>query len=244
MDDIELYDDDDEDNLFVSFKTSVRVIRVIDKELIPTKIRLRVDFANEEGPDPDDQFSILSSQAGMARIRYWLSNRFEDSLLISSENDWALEALSETANRHTTLPGEPTEDVLVMVLQSKLQALGGKHVMIGNLDLEIQDGHGLAFTYVGDGELELPTQEEWMADLAFFDKPWWARCDGWTSDPMDPKKLPPMLLEDGTDLIDRTEPDADSLDFIAAEIFNNSSHTAEILRPQFKPQIIQGSKED
>lgn len=239
MDD-ELFDDDEDDNLFISFKTSVNVIRVIDQELIPTEILLKVDFANDPGPDLEDQFAILSCQAAMAKIRYWLSDRLDGCIMYSHENEWAEEALSSSENRNCVLPGEPNEDILVLVLHSKMQALGGDLVKVGPIDIEMQDGY--VFTYVGDGLLELPDQEEWGGDTALFAKPWWARADGSTKEEQDINKL--GLTEEYIKEMGFEQPVEDSLDFISTEIFKNSDHTAEIIRPSFRPLVIIGDKRD
>ena len=238
MDDEYLYDDE-EDNLFVSFKTSVNAIRVIDRELLSASIRLRMDIANQDVDTTQD--SVFRSQVAMAKMRYWLDECLSNSVMFSRDNDWAVNTFLSTSpenlgtsNPVTILPGDPTEDLLVQVIQSKLQSLVGSSMTIGNVELEIEDGHGLMFTYVGDGELELPTNEEWVGEHCYFGRPWWCRDDASTMD----------IIAGEDDDVEDLPSFAYSLEFLADALRPSTAPSAQIVRPDFRPHVIQGGRED
>jgi hypothetical protein len=232
MDDDELIDEDD--TLFVSFKTSLRAIRVIDRELQAVKMNLRMDFADQE---TDDSQAVFRSQVAMAKIRYWLDNCVEDCVMFNRENDWAMGALLSVdevsdgvTNRVMILPDDPGEDILLQIFQSKLQSLAGTSMRIGVLELDIEDGNGFHFTYVGEGEMDLPTNEEWVGEIAYFKKPWWARDDASMMD---------IMATEETDL--HTLPKfAYSLDFIADALRPEDAPSAHVVRLDFRPRVIQG----
>ena len=240
MDDDEIYDDED-DTLFVSFKTSLRAIRVIDRELQPVKMNLRMDFVDQEPSDPEDTLAVFRSQVAMAKIRYWLTECVEDSVMFSRENDWALNAFLTidednpgVSNRVMILPDEPGEDILLQIFQSKLQSLAGTSMRLGVMELDIEDGHGFHFTYTGEGESDLPTNEEWVGERAFFSKPWWARPDASMMD---------QMATEETDI--ETPPAyAYSLDFIADSLRPSDAPSAHVIRLDFRPRVIAGGKTD
>jgi hypothetical protein len=238
-------DEDDfeygEDNLFVSFKTTIGAMRVIDRELQNISINLKLDVVDGVGVSRDDPKALFKSQVAMIKMRYWLSEILEGSLIFNRDNEWAVDIFfSSEGNRGASnnlviLPGEPTEDILVQILQSKLSALGGGHLLIGNLDLEISDGHGLSFTYVGQGEDELPAMDEWIGDHTYFSKPWWARDDASTID---------ITPDEDSDL-GEAQDFAYSLNFLADQLVpSNDAPSASIIRPNFNPKVILGGKED
>ena len=236
MDDDELIDEDD--TLFVSFKTSLRAIRVIDRELQAVKMNLRMDFADQE---TDDSQAVFRSQVAMAKIRYWLDNCVEDCVMFNRDNDWAMGALLTVdevsdgiTNKVMILPDDPGEDILLQIFQSKLQSLVGASMRIGVMELDIEDGNGFHFTYVGDGELDLPSNEEWVGELAYFNKPWWARNDASMMD---------VMATEESDL--QTLPTFSySLDFIADALRPEDAPSAHVVRLDFRPRVIQGGKAD
>lgn len=236
MDDDELIDE--EDTLFVSFKTSLRAIRVIDRELQAVKMNLRMDFVDQE---TEDTQAIFRSQVAMAKIRYWLEACVEDCVMFNRDNDWAVAAFLTVdedspgvSNKVMILPDDPGEDILLQIFQSKLQNLAGDSMRIGVMELDIEDGNGFHFTYVGDGEMDLPTNEEWVGEISYFNKPWWARGDASMMD---------LMATEETDL---TSPPAFaySLDFITDSLRPADAPSAHVVRLDFRPRVIQGGKTD
>lgn len=229
----------DEENLFVCFRTSVQAIRIFDREIVVTDMNLSMDLIST-AHDSSDPLSVIRRRTALSKIRYWLDNHFQNSLMFTKENEWAIRAFMcngkddpGVENNIVLLPYEPTEEILVLILQSKLQALGGQDIILGNLSLEIDDVSGLCYTYTGAGELELPTNEEWMGTHAWFDKPWWSRNDATSTDV--------VALEE--DDITKVPDWATSLDHLADD-FISADFSAQIIRPIFRPRVIDGGQRD
>lgn len=229
----------DEETLFVTFKASVNAIRVLDRQVQPLKMNLKVDIVEGDQATPGDQLALVKSQLSMAKIRYWLTEVLEGSILMNRDNDWALNSFmgveddDGSTNQIVILPGEPTEDLLIQILQSKLQAFGGEILQIGSIELDSNDGSGLSFTYIGEGEYDLPTNEEWVGERAYFDKPWWSRDDSSTMD----------AIADEDDDLEAVPNIGYSLEFLINDFKNAQTPSARVIRPDFKPKVIQGGKE-
>jgi hypothetical protein len=115
-----------------------------------------------------------------------------------------------------------------------MNAFGNDKVAFGLIEITSDTREMLTCTFTGLGEEELPDMEEWIGDRSYFDKPWWCRDDGSTLDviPAPDADLtnPPKLCFD--------------MSFISDRYKRSGDDTAIIVRPQFKPEVISGGKND
>jgi hypothetical protein len=230
---------DASDELFVSFNLEFKAVRVIGARLIPTTWKLRTEVLYDEEHEDDDSY-LLNTKVALAKIKFWFDNFIDGSVLMGRDNEWAQRAfLSEEGqksveNHIALLPDEPTDQLLAEVFQSKMNALAGNFLTFGLVELNSDDLSGLTFIFTGVGEFNLPEVEEWVGERSYFSKPWWSRDDASTID---------VIPDDDADL-NRLPTFAYSLDFIADAVRPSKDMSAQIIRPEFRPSVIQGGKKD
>jgi hypothetical protein len=102
----------------------------------------------------------------------------------------------------------------------------------GPVEVKSDNQLGLQFTFVGDSSAVLPNNLEWVGPRSFFDKPWWDRDDGSTLD---------VLPAEDADLTVKPVW-AFSLDFLSFPKKMNATTNGKIVRPEFRPKVIDGGK--
>lgn len=227
--------------LFVSFSTTIKVVRAVDRRLIPTTFTLKADVIyDDEHSFEDESHYHFHVQVALAKVRYWLHEVAHDSVMFNRENKWAVRAFLNSKGKQSVdnqmiiLPGEPTEDVLAEVLQSKMNALAGGHITFGCIELCSDDTDGLTYIFTGEGEMNLPEMDEWIGEHTFFSKPWWARDDASTID----------VIPDDKDDLNSPPAFAYSLEFIRDTMKAKNAPTARIVRAEFRPKVLKGGKSE
>lgn len=234
IDDIDL----PETELFVNFKHTFKTIRVIGNRLIPVTLKLKTEVIYDE-LDHEEEYHI-NCQIALQKIRYWFDNCLSHGVIFSRDNEWALssfldeEGKQAVQNRLVLLPDEPTDAILAEVIQSKMNALAGGHIEFGFVELSGDDTNGLSFMFTGDGLFNLPDMDEWIGEHSFFSRPWWNRDDASTID----------VIPDESDDLNKPPKWAYSLDFIGDKLRNADSSSGRIVRPEFRPKVIEGGVSD
>jgi hypothetical protein len=222
------FDDDDFEQLFISFNTELKFVRVIGNAIYPATLALKCDVT------PMEDASEAQMHAAMMKVRFWLEHIASRSIAISSSNGEALgmfvddEGRNQTDNILMITPGEPSDEMMACLLQSKLSAITNGVVIFGVMEVKSDNQMGFGFTFVGEGARVLPSIEEWIGPRSYFKVPWWQRNDGSTID---------VVPSSDADL-SKTPPWAFSLDNIGMP----KPETGIIVRPQFKPTVIDGGK--
>ena len=222
------HDDDDEEALFISFRTQFSLVRIAENIVMPSRLQIRADV------NPDDDVTEAQLSNVMSKVKFWFDNIVARSIAFSNDNENALamvinsEGRNRTANVLMITPGDPTDDVLAALFQAKLNALGGNSVEFGMVEVKSDNPVGLSFTFVGDATKILPPMDRWMGERNYFDKPWWNRDDSSTLD---------IIPPEGADLTKKPSW-AFSLDTFGAE------KEVVISKPAFKPTIIDGGKKE
>lgn len=233
-------DTEDLPDLFVNFNITFKATRVVGNRLIPTTWKLKSEVIYDDDSELDDDTYDFNVEVAFSKIKFWFDNVVDNSLMLNRDNTWAQRAFLDqdgkqsVDNQLVILPNEPTDATLAEVLQSKMNALSGNSVSFGLVELTSDDDSGLNVVFTGVGEFNLPDMEEWVGTPSFFTKPWWARDDASTID---------VLPTEDADL--STPPAfAYSLDFIADALRPPTLGAATIIRPEFKPQVIDGGLKD
>lgn len=217
-------------DLYVNYALEVKFIRVIDNMLLPSWLEVRAEV------DVDPEASDDLIHRAFTKIRYWFENIVSKCLVFSSDNEAAMNmfindhGINRSGNMIMLTPGEPTDEHLAAIFQSKLNALAADTMLFGLIEIVSDNTVGLSFTFVGDGEACLPTVAEWIGDRYYFDKPWWSRDDASTLDSS------PAADAD----LSKPPPWAYSLDFL----HENATQETVIIRPEFRPTVIDGGKKD
>jgi hypothetical protein len=228
--------DDEEDDLspeiYTHFVFSIKVVRVMENIIVPSTLRFKMEFIPmEEAEDGDIDFAFT-------KMRYWLDNVINKSIVFSHDNTSALSMFIDEENGNVRIanilvltPDEPNDQHLAALFQSKLQAIAGATMAFGPVEVKSDNQLGLQFTFVGDSSAVLPKMSEWVGERSYFDKPWWERNDGSTLD---------ILPTEDADLSDKPAW-AFTFDFLEKHK-KETKPTGVIVRPEFRPKVIDGGK--
>lgn len=227
----------EDSDFIIQFTQSFKAIRVIDTRLIPTTWDLRVELIFDEDLAGTAEYD-LAVHAALSKIKYWFRTVLESSVIIDRDSAYAHKAFLDdegriiTGNNLVTLPGHPGDDLLVSAIHSKINALAHDVFWAGTIDIT-NDDNGLHYVFFGEGDERLPTMDEWVGERTYFPVPWWGRNDASVMDVIPGEdadlSIPPAF--------------AYSLDFVEDEILGlNKREPAPVIRPNFKPTIIDGGK--
>lgn len=231
-----------ENQMFVTVELPFKAIRVTDRQLTPVKFKVATELYPSDEDEPENyQTKVINI---LAKLRYFVDNVLDGSLLLAGDNEWALEAFLDedgnpVANNVIMMPDGSTTACLAALLQSKFRALANGGFDFTFVQVKASDSKGLAFTFVGDGSLELPEMADWVGELNYFSKPWWERDDAST---LDVCLLHKTLMDEEVDL-DNPPKFAYSLSFLTQPGANEDTEQ-KVVRPEFRPRVIEGGKAD
>lgn len=217
-----------------------KAIRIVDNRLVPTHWKIQAEVLYEDDGLEEDPEGDLEIKIAIAKIKYWLEHVISGSLLFDASNDWAFESFFDEDGRCTSgnnivmFPHTPTDDLIAEVLHSKMNAIGGKYLQFGIIELTSDEKTGLSYMFTGDGENNLPEMSDWIGERAYFDKPWWARDDASTID----------LIPGPEANLEEKPPSAYSLDFIRQSFKKQFGEEAVVVRPNFKPTVLKGGLDE
>lgn len=222
--------------VFTTMNFEVKLTRVIDNILIPSHLKFSVDF------EPLDDTTEDDIEKTFAKIRYWLDNVVARCLVFSQDNDDALAMFidehghSRTGNVVMLTPDEPDDQHLCALFQAKLTALSNHGIEFGPIEVLSDNTMGLAFTFVGDPNDILPGIKEWVGERSYFTDPWWNRNDGSTMD---------AVPAEGADLSVKPRW-AFTFEFLDRPRHETAPATEKtvVMRPEFRPLVIDGGKEE
>lgn len=222
--------DEHEPQIFVNYRTEVKIIRLIESAFIPSWIEIRAEVHPNEDAESEDL------DLAFAKIRYWYEEIVSRSISTCYINEEGLTMLVDPAtgrNRSANIlmltPDEPSDEHLAVLFQSKMNALSNGAVMFGPTEIRSDNTMGLAFTFFGEGQQVLPTLQDWMGERNWFDRPWWERDDGSMIDLMPPEDADLSVIPSW----------AMNLDHVGRP---KAASGAVVLRPDFRPTIIDGGK--
>lgn len=200
-----------------------KAIRIIEREMFPVWLSVTGELLGNT-PIDSPEFKL-----GIAKLDFFFGHLANKSIMFACDNEWAVEfMLEEASNLPLITPYDPTDDVLATLFVCKCNALADGAFEVAFVGVE--DEHSsITYTYADDELPDLPTIEDWFGGKrAYYNQPWWNRNDSSTFD-----VLPP----DDADLNEKPE-FFFSLDFLKEQF----QGPAEIIRPNFKPEVIAGKK--
>jgi hypothetical protein len=220
-------EDDDDSEIFSHFVFSVKLIRMIDNMLFPSKIRFKMEIIPMGTDDIDKIFN---------KMKFWIDKVANNSIVFSNINANAIEMfINQTAskprinNSIILTPEEPNDQHLAVIFQAKMQALAGQNLIFGPVEIRSDNQLGLEFTFVGNANHVLPTMDKWVGERSYFAEPWWNRDDGSSLD---------VLPTPDADLNDKPS-FAFNFDFLDKK---SIPFKDVVVRPVFKPVVIDGGK--
>lgn len=216
------------------YRNSFTALRVYNNTISPESWQISFDFF-----PIDEEYDHLSLNIALEKITYLIEEVLYFSLIIGNNNDWAVENLISASNNVVLCPGEPTDEMLAVLLRNKFDAIANNVLSIGIFEIS---SSLVNYVYFGFDENEglidnLPDMKSWVGEKSYFSLPWWHRNDASTLD---------VVPSDDADLSKPPE-FAYSLDFINDEyykVYNPQKRLAKVVKPEFRPKIIKGSGND
>lgn len=224
----------DGDTTFTWVNFKFKTIRIVDNIITAHVNTIKAEVVVDEEADEKDINVTLE------KIHFFFDQIVSNSIMFRRENEFALSVMFDengvprTENFPMLFPEEPSDDNLARVLHSKMNAFGCDKVGFGMVEITSDTREMLTCTFTGYGEWELPAMVDWVGERAFHDKPWWARNDGSTLD---------VIPGPEADLENAPKFGID-ISFIEERYKRSGDDTAIIVRPQFKPEVISGGKDD
>ena len=207
-----------------TFKGNYEVIRLINKRLVASMIELRLELDFNDDSDKLEQVSALE------RMKRWMDDILNGSVIFNTKSQLSIATFEGMDNNLMFCPDDPYDFLLLVLIYSKLNAIGQGHVSVVHCELMSSMGDGFGNWFEGNTDEVLPTLQEWAGNNTYFDKPWWARSDGstidmWAGPEDDITKKPDILIDLSVDLDAMIEQDG-------------TVEAAEIIKPNFKPTIV------
>lgn len=218
----------DDQDTFVDYTFNVSLCRLVGMQLLPTKLTVKLGIEIIADEDNDIQVALN-------KINHWMDNFVSRAIAVSSMNSEGLSMLLDENNKPLlenplmVTPIEPTDHHLMFIFMSKITALADGAVEVVKVEITSSDAQGLSFTYIGDGEGQLPDMDEWIPGENWFDVPWWSRDDISMIDTVAPE---------GADLTVRPSWAA-TLDFLKPDY---KDQAAIVINGEWEPKIIEADK--
>jgi hypothetical protein len=220
--------DDFESETLVNYTFDVTFCRLIGLQMLPSKMSLKLGIAILSEDDDEMQFALT-------KINHWLDDVVSRAVVVSAMNSEGLQMLLDADNKPLLenplmiTPLEPTDHHLMFIFQSKIIALSDGALDVFTVEINSSDASGLSFTYIGDGDGQLPDMDEWIPGPNWFSVPWWGRNDISMIDTVAPE---------GADLSNRPVW-ARTLDHLRE---NDMGQTAIVINGEWEPKIIEGDE--
>jgi len=128
-----------------------------DSQLLMNNYKLTIEFTTVSD-DPRDQNIALD------RIRYFVQHQLESSVFINGTNREQCELLSRAGVRLTTLPEEPVDQVVGIMLHCKLNAIAEDRMIVTQTEISSELGENIAYLHDDDEQLGPLSDAGWWQD--------------------------------------------------------------------------------
>lgn len=221
--------DDLESGVFIRYKCQMNFVRVITNYISPCEATITCDLLLA----PDVSQFDLNVRNALERMKAWIAMK-ENGLFYSNNNplgkhiaNFKDEDDDVVHNEQVLFPYEPVDDAIALFFMKKFNAICHGFITIASVSIEATDSEGIEITAFGDHDGYFPTMTEWMGESTFFNKPWWDRADS--------SSIDTVKEEHSEETPDYATP--------LTETFTVETQEAKILRPTFKPRIIDGDRD-
>lgn len=207
-----------------TYTNEFKLVRLIGKQLVSGLVTIRMGL--EFNPE-----STRAQQAlALKTIKKWLIDVLDGSIAFNAKSDFPTESFEYMDNHMMFCPDEPYDFMLMVLIYSKVNAIGDGHIAVESLEISSDIADGFSNWIEGDVSEFLPSVDEWLGDARFVDQPWWNRSDGgmvelWAQPGDDLTKAPEIFIP------------LDDVD-ISNIIDDVEEQSAKIIKPNFKPTIL------
>jgi len=95
------------------------------------------------------------------RIKYFVYSELDSTIFINSEHDSQCQALSAAGLNVTTMPGEPVDQLVGLMLYYKLNAIVEGRMIIEETELGSVMGENITYLHAGHEQTDIPQQPDW-----------------------------------------------------------------------------------
>ncbi len=230
--------------LYLQYSNSFEAIKIYDKSLIISNLNIETDIwidAEDIQPEEIDR----NVDEILIKLQIFFDISLNNSIIFSKSNNWAFEKFidvdktNKMVNNNIILtPGEPGDDHLCLLLQSKFEAIGEGKIFFSSMS--IKNTKTIKFTFVGEGRKILPNMNDWVGNASYHDEPWWSRNDLSTIDLVKSENVETPFYDIKFESIFLNKL---KNHFYGNNILNDVENSeTKIIRPKFKPRIIKNEE--
>lgn len=185
-------------------------IRIQSACLTPVEWHLTVDLVATEKKGKTKTEIEYNAGVTYQKLYFWLDTNLPNIVLVDVTNEDDLYIANLSANIALYCPANPGDDLFAQLLHSKLTALAGEDLLIGEIHLKGSD-MSLQYTFdCVDGAYDLPiaTADYYTEGTTRDEIPWWTRDDGFCFEfvkPADSEVSDEELFKDIFDPMDEFE---------------------------------------
>jgi len=155
-------------------------VRIQEAYLTPVDWDLSVDLIISSKKSKSKENIEYRASVIFQKLYFWLDANLQDIVLVDVESEDDLYIANLSSNITMYCPGNPSDDLIIRLIHSKLSALAGNEMGIGEIRLKASDT-SLQYTYdclIGDYELPHSTVDYYTDGKCRDITPWWKRNDG------------------------------------------------------------------
>jgi hypothetical protein len=144
-------------NVRLKYSTAFTAGVFYDSQLLMNNYRLSIKFTTVSD-DPYDQNIALD------RIKYFIQHQLESSVFINCNNREQCQLLGTAGVRLTTLPEEPVDQVVGIMLHCKLNAIVEDRMIITETEISSELGENIAYFHDDNEQLGPLSDAGWWRD--------------------------------------------------------------------------------
>ena len=203
-----------------------RIMRLMDNHLIASNCNFTVNLDIIGDP------STTRAKDRISAMKLWVQSFVDGCLAYDVHTEFDTSLLEDIGNHIMMCPGDPHDYLLLTMMHAKMRAIAGADVVVNSSALIADTGEGFSNVVHGESNDVLPKMEEWVGPRSFWDTPWWNRADSSMLD---------IPAEPDEDLNNKPDIGCDLLELLSIDLPDDiEKPSAEIIKPQFKPRVIDG----
>ena len=155
-------------------------IRIQDAFMTPVDWKLSVDLVALDKKGKSKEDLEIKASITYQKVYFWLDTNLQNIVMVDVGKDDDLYIANLSSNIMMYCPGNPSDDMIIRLLHSKISALSDPDLIVGEIRLKGSDTN-LQYTFdVTDHDYLLPlTTSEYYTEGKTRDvDPWWERDDG------------------------------------------------------------------
>lgn len=174
--------------VFTLEKTVPLKLMFLDNELDLVDIKsfeLTFTLETDGTPYEDARAAQIDQNVSFSKLIYFLESVVDQSFVYIKDDAHVINRfLATNFNNNLIVVPDISENFFTLALHRKMNNIVAEHTIVERITLKDLDNK-LTYEYFCNDkteEIELPTNEEWMGELSYFEEPWWDRDDASTFD--------------------------------------------------------------